>query len=102
MIMRLRQPDRKRFRSPLREARRRQREYYYAAVSVLVVKIVLFVFLCILLYVSLTLFPSRFAKGPFIARYGVPMVVAAFLLVIARFIYGNIKELRESRRNPPG
>ena len=95
--MRLRHPDRRRFRSPLREARRRQREYYYAAVSVLVVKIVLFVFLCILLYVSLRLFPYRFENGPFLARYGVPVVVACFILILARFIYKNIIELKTSR-----
>lgn len=102
MIMRLREPDRKRFRSPLREAMRRQREYYYAAVSVLVVKIVLFVFLCILLYVSLKLFPYRFEKGPFLARYGVPVVVACFILVLARLIYSNINDLKDHRRKRRG
>jgi amino acid permease len=83
----------------MREAHRRQREYYYAAVSVLVVKIVLLVFLCILLYVSLQLFPHRFENGPLFARYGVPILAACFILVLARFIYKNIKDLRESR--PP-
>lgn len=98
--MRLRQPDRRRFRSPLRDAHRRQREYYYAAATVLVVKIILFVFLCILLYVSLRLFPYRFEKGPALARYGVPLLVACFILVLARFIYKNIIDLRDSRRAP--
>jgi amino acid permease len=97
MVLQLRRPDRKRFRSPLHEARRRQREYYYAAVSVLVVKIVLLVFLCVLLYVSLQLFPRRFAEGPFFAKYGVPILAACFIVVLGRFIYNNIKDLRESR-----
>jgi len=97
LVLQLRRPDRKRFRSPLHEARRRQREYYYAAVSVLVVKIVLFVFLCILFYVSLQLFPHRFENGPFFARYGVPIIAACFIIVLARFIYNNFKDLRDSR-----
>ncbi|MDD3642736.1 MAG: hypothetical protein PHQ19_04645 [Candidatus Krumholzibacteria bacterium] len=102
MVMRLRQPDRRRFRSPLREAHRRQREYYYAAASVLVVKIVLFVFLCILLYVSLKLFPYRFENGSYLARYGVPVIIACFIIVLARFIYKNMNDLKDYRRNRAG
>lgn len=97
MVLRLRQPERRRFKSTLRDAHRRQREYYYAAVSVLVVKIILLFFLGILCYVSLRLFPYRFPAGTFAVRYGVPVVVAAFMLVLLRVIYSNIKELRENR-----
>jgi len=98
LILTPRKPDRRHFRSPIREARKREREYYYAAVSVLVVKIILLVFLCVLLYVSLQLFPGMFPDGSFLKRFGVPMLVACFILVLARFIMNNIKELREASR----
>ena len=96
MILNPRKPDRRHFRSPIREARKREREYYYAAVSVLVVKIILLVFLCILLYVSLQLFPGMFPEGSFLKRFGVPMLVGGFIAVLLRFIVNNIKELREA------
>lgn len=99
MVLRLRQPERRRFKSSMRETHRRQREYYYAAVSVLVVKIFLFVFLGVLGYVSLRLFPYRFPEGTFAMRYGVSVLVAAFMLVLLRIIYSNIKDLREARRS---
>jgi hypothetical protein len=98
MILTPRQPNRRHFRSPIREARKREREYYYAAVSVLVVKIILLVFLCILLYVSLQLFPGMFPDGSFLKKYGVPMLVGGFILVLMRFIINNIKELREASK----
>ena len=95
MILTPRKPDRRRFRSPIRESRRREREYYYAAVSVLVVKILLLVFLCILLYVSLQLFQGMFPDGALLKRFGVPLLILGFILVLIRFIINNIKELRE-------
>jgi len=96
MILTPRKPDRRHFRSPIREARKREREYYYAAVSVLVVKIILLVFLCILLYVSLQLFPGMFPEGSFLKRFGVPMLVGGFIAVLLRYIVNNIKELRDA------
>jgi hypothetical protein len=101
MILNPRKPDRRHFRSPIREARKREREYYYAAVSVLVVKIILLVFLCILLYVTLQLFPGMYPEGPVLKSYGVPLLVTVFILVLGRFIVSNIKELRDSRKKPP-
>jgi uncharacterized integral membrane protein len=98
VILTPRKPDRRHFRSPIREARRREREYYYAAVSVLVVKIVLLVFLCILLVVSLQLFPGMFPDGSFLKRFGVPLLVAGFMGVLLRFIIKNIIELRQSSK----
>jgi hypothetical protein len=95
MIMRLRQPNRRGFRSPIKERRRRQREYYYASVSVLVVKIVLFVFLCILFSVTVRLFHYRFSHLTPVARYAVPAIVAIFAIVLVYFIYKNILEIRE-------
>jgi hypothetical protein len=95
MVMKLRQPDRRKFRSPIRERRQRQREYYYAAVSVLVVKIVLFIFLAILFSVSARLFHYRFQHITPALRYAVPVFVAAAGVVLAYFIYKNIKDLRE-------
>ncbi len=98
MILTPRKPDRRRFRSPIREAHRREREYYYAAVSVLVVKIILLVFLCILFYVSLQLFQGMFPDGTVLKRFGVPLLIAGFILVLMRFIINNIKELRDASK----
>ncbi len=98
MILTPRKPDRRHFRSPIREARKREREYYYAAVSVLVVKIILLVFLCILLYVTLQLFPGMFPEGSVLKRYGVSLLMAGFILALLRFIINNIKELREASK----
>ena len=107
MVMKLRHPDRRKFRSPIRERRRRQREYYYAAVSVLVVKIVLFIFLGILFSVSVKLFHHRFQHVAPALRYAVPAFVALAAVILAYFIYKNIKDLKEiseeqlkSRNNP--
>lgn len=98
MILTPRKPDRRRFRSPIREAHRREREYYYAAVSVLVVKIILLVFLCILFYVSLQLFQGMHPDGTVLKRFGVPLLIAGFILVLMRFIINNIKELRNTSK----
>ncbi len=95
MVMKLRQPKRRKFRSPIRERRKRPREYYYAAVSVLVVKIVLFIFLAILFSVSVKLFHYRFEHITPALRYAVPALVAGAGIVLAYFIYKNIKDLRE-------
>ena len=94
MILTPRQPDRRHFRSTIRESRKREREYYYAAVSVLVVKIILLVFLCILLYVTLQLFPGMFPEGSVLKRYGVSLLIGGFIMVLLRFIINNIKDLR--------
>jgi hypothetical protein len=94
MILTPRQPNRRHFRSPIRESRKREREYYYAAVSVLVVKIILLVFLCILLYVTLQLFPGMFPEGSVLKRYGVSLLMVGFIMVLLRFIINNIKDLR--------
>lgn len=93
MIMRLRPPDRRKFRSPLRERKRHQREYYYASVSILVVKIVLFVFLWVLFFVSVRLFRYRFSHLTPPIRYAIPAVVCIFALVLGYYIIKNIREL---------
>lgn len=98
MVMKMRQPDRRRFRSPIRERRKREREYYYAAVSVLVVKVVLFAFLVILLNVSIRLFHYRFQHLSPPLRYAVPILVGAGAILLVCFIIKNIKDLRELSR----
>lgn len=95
MIMRTRRPNRRSFKSPIRERRKRQREYYYASVTVLVVKIVVFIFLGILFSVSLRLFHYKFGDMNPALRYAVPALVAIFAVVLAYFIYLNIKEIVE-------
>ena len=105
MIMRLRQPNRRRFRSPIRERMKRQREYYYASFTVTVVKIVLFIFLCILFSVALRLFHYRFQTAAPPIRYAIPTIIAICAVVLAYFIYKNIKDIREiseeRRQSPP-
>ena len=98
MVMKMRRPDRRRFRSKIGETRRREREYYYAAVSVFIVKLVLLVFLGILFSVTASLFPSRFRDGPFLAKYGVPALVLGFIIVLIVYIWRNYKDLRELAR----
>jgi apolipoprotein N-acyltransferase len=98
MIMRLRQPNRRGFRSPIRERRKRQREYYYAAVSVLVVKIVLSIFLVVLFWVSFRLFHYGFPHLAPVVRYALPTIIAVFTVVLACFIYKNIKDIKELHR----
>ncbi len=97
--MRLKPPDRRKFRSSLRERRRRQREYYYAHISILVVKIVLFVFLWMLFYVSARLFHYRFPHLAEPIRYAVPAIICVFALVLGFYIIKDIKELKESYQN---
>ncbi|MBN1164971.1 MAG: hypothetical protein JXB45_10360 [Candidatus Krumholzibacteriota bacterium] len=98
-MLRLRQPDRRRFKSSIREKGRRQREQLYSLVSILVVKITLLVFLCILFSVSVRLFHYRFPESSFPLRYSVPLLVAVFILVLAKYIYKNIKEIKEISKN---
>lgn len=102
--MKLRQPNRRRFKSQITERRRRQREYYYASISVLVVKIILFIFLAVLFSVSLRLFHYRFQNLTPVLRYSVPALVGLFDLILAFFIYRNFKDIRElskDRRQSP-
>lgn len=99
MILKLRQPNRRRFKSTIRERRKREREYYYASFSVLVVKIILFVFLAVLFSVSFRLFHYRFDHLSPPVRYAVPLLVAGSAIVLIYFIYKNIKELREWQRD---
>jgi hypothetical protein len=98
MILTPRKPNRRHFRSPIREARRREREYYYAAISILVVKIILLVFLCVLLVVSIQLFTGMFPDGTFMKRFGVPLLIAGFILILIRFIIKNIIDIRLSSK----
>ncbi len=98
MILKLRKPDRRRFKSKVLEKRRREREKYYSAVSVLVVKIILMIFLFILLSVSLRLFNNKFQESPFIIRYMIPALVVVFIIWLFISIFSNIKTIRDSSK----
>jgi hypothetical protein len=95
VILRTRKPDHRKFRSPLRQRARRKREYFYASISILVVKIVLFAFLCVLISVSVRLFNNKFAHLSTPVRYAVPGLIAIFTAVLGFFIYKNIMELKD-------
>lgn len=94
MILKLRKPERRHFKSSINIRRRRIREYYYASISVLVVKIVLFIFLLILFNVSYRAFSKKFTDVPPILRMAVPYIVLVFAAVLLFFIYRNIKQIR--------
>ncbi len=96
MIMRIRQPNRRRFKSKVLEKRKRERENYYSAFSVLIIKIILLVFLTILLFVSFRVFYYKFQESPFMIRYMVPGLVVIFIIWMFYSIFNNIKAIRES------
>ena len=96
MIMRIRQPNRRRFKSKVLEKRKREREIYYSTFSILIVKIILIVFLTILLFVSFRVFYYKFQGSPFMIRYMVPGLVIIFIIWMLYSIFNNIKAIRES------
>ncbi len=95
MILKLKKPDRRRFKSRVAEKRKRERERYYSTISVLVVKIILLVFLFILLSVSYQLFHNSFPDSPPMIRYLVPILVAIFILILCFSIVKSIREIRD-------
>ena len=95
MILKMRRPDRRGFKSTFRETRRRKREYYYSAVSVLVVKFILLVFLVILFITSSRLFYYKLSHNPGILRYSIPIVVLIGIGVLIYYIVINIKEIKD-------
>lgn len=99
--MRLRQVKRRKFKSKILESRRRQREYYYSAVSVVVVKIILFAFLGILLYISSRVFYYRFEEANTMGRFAIPVIVLIAMIYLGVFIYRDIRRLREESKNRP-
>jgi len=95
LILKLRQPDRRRFKSSINIRRRKLREYYYASISVLMVKIVLFIFLLVLSRVSYVAFSRKFSDVAPVIRLSVPYIVLIFAAVLLYFIYRNIKQIKE-------
>ncbi|MCK4538524.1 MAG: hypothetical protein KAV42_06980 [Candidatus Krumholzibacteria bacterium] len=95
MILKLRPPDRRGFKSSFREKRRRKREYLYSAVSVLVVKFILLVFLVILFITSSRLFYYKLSHNPGILRYSIPAVVLIGIGVLIYYIIISIKEIKD-------
>jgi len=98
MIMRLKKPDRRQFKSRVLQKRKRERELYYSNISVLVIRIILLIFLIILLSVSSRLFHYKFQDTPFIIRYMVPGLVVIFIIWLFYSIFNNIKEIRDSAK----
>jgi len=95
VILNLKKPDRRRFKSRVAEKRKRERERYYSTISVLVVKIILLVFLFILLSVSYQVFHNNFPDSPPMIRYLMPVLVAIFILILCFSIVKSIREIRE-------
>ena len=95
MVLPVRKPNRRHFKSTLRERQKRQREYYYSEATLLVVKFILLWFLCILLYVSTKLFYFGLHDNPRFFRIGIPAVVLVSIIILAYRIIKNMKELKE-------
>lgn len=95
MVLPVRKPNRRHFKSTLRERQKRQREYYYSEAMLLVVKFILLWFLCILLYVSTKLFYFGLQDNPRFFRIGIPAVVFVSIIILVYRIIKNIKELKE-------
>jgi len=85
----------RRMRSSLGRRIARTREYYYSLFTILVVKIVLFLFLWVLFASSIRIMRTSFqAVSPF-WRFMLPGAIVAINLYIAYHIFKNIKEIRE-------
>ena len=95
MVIRLRKPDRRRFQSSINIRRTRRREYFYASISVFVVKIVLFVFLLVLANVSYQALSRRFQGLNPAIKVSVPVIVLIFAAGMLYLIYKNIRQIRE-------
>ena len=95
MVIRLRKPDRRRFQSSINIRRTRRREYFYASISVLLVKIVLFIFLLVLADVSYRALSRKFQGLNPVIKVSVPIIVLIFAVGMLYLIYKNIKQIRE-------
>jgi len=95
LVIRLRKPDRRRFRSSINIRRTRRREYFYASISVLLVKIVLFIFLLVLADVSYRALSRKFQGLNPVIKVSVPIIVLIFAVGMLYLIYKNIKQIRE-------
>jgi uncharacterized integral membrane protein len=109
MIIGFRQPERqKRFQLSGRNRIARTREYYYSLYTVLVVKIILFVFLWVFFSASVRIMRTSFKNIAETWRFILPAAIAAISLIIGYQIYKNVKEivrygrdLRQSRKTDP-
>jgi len=99
MVLSTRTPNRRRFKSTIRNKQKRKREYFYSTVTVLAVKVVLVWFLCVLLYISTRLFYSRLSDNPNIFRLAIPAVILVTIIVVSHNIYKNIKEIKAQSKN---
>jgi len=95
LVIRLRKPDRRRFQSTINIRRKRRREYFYASISVLLVKVVLFIFLLVLANVSYRALSRKFQDLNPGIKMSVPIIVLVFAVIMLYFIYKNIMQIRE-------
>jgi len=92
-------PDRGRFQKrPARSAFSRTRELYYSLFTVLMVKIILFVFLWILFGSSVGVMRTSFKNISDAWRLALPGAIAVIALIIGYHIYRNIKEIQRCTR----
>lgn len=96
IFFKMKKPDRRKFKSKVREKARRERERYYSAITVVVVKIILLVFLAVLLSVSINLFTTRFEDSSAPVKYGVPVLVVLFMIGLVYSIIRSIMEIAQT------
>ncbi len=99
MLLSTRRPNRRNFRSTFRETQKRNRDYYYAAATILAVKILLFWFLCLLLYVSTKLFYYQLSDNPRLMRLAIPVTIILCIVILACHIIKSIKEIKNQSKN---
>ncbi len=105
MFMGFRPPRRRRaFQSSFRDQITRTREHYYALFSILVVKIVLFIFLWVLFAHSVRIMRTSFKNISQFWRFMLPAAVAGIAIFIGYHIFKNIREIysfsRDMSRKP--
>ncbi len=99
MVLKTRQPKRRKFQSTIRQTARRKREYFYSSITVLLVKIILLVFLIILLKTTIGVFIYRFSDSPAALRYSLPGLIVIMIAVLIYYIIKNINNLKEEYKN---
>lgn len=76
----------------------RTREYYYSLFTILVVKIVLFIFLWILFGSAVRVMRGSFKSISDTWRLALPSAIAIIAMIIGYHIYKNIKDIRKYDR----
>ncbi len=99
MVIGFRAPQgRRRFHTRMRDKISRTREYYYSLFTVLVVKIILFIFLWVLFGTTIRVMRVSFKNVSEAWRFVLPVAVAIIAVIIGYHIYKNIMEIIQQNK----